>query len=266
MKKLSVGEPIRDGERACPAHGIYPVKLIPLPGGQHIRADLCPTCLREEVEREAAAQRAKEEAERQRKIEKRLAQAGIPERFASRSFDNFVADSPEKQHALAVAKRFAQDFRRHLSSGPTLIFSGNIGTGKSHLAIAIAQAAMLQGCTAMYGNAMDVVRRLREGWRRDSHMSEAEVLDLYGSIDLLVIDEIGVQYDSESVQMHLFDVLNRRYRDNKPTILLSNLDAKGIEAYLGPRTYDRLRENGYFVVFGWESYRATARKTAGGQA
>jgi DNA replication protein DnaC len=53
----------------------------------------------------------------------------------------------------------------------------------------------------------------------------------------------------------MFDVINRRYRDLHPTILLSNLDRDGLRAYLGERSFDRLREGGIVVPFDWESYR-----------
>src|SRR5260364_148967 len=53
----------------------------------------------------------------------------------------------------------------------------------------------------------------------------------------------------------LFDVLNRRYRDMRPTILLTNLGKAGMKAFLGARSFDRLREGGIWVPFDWESYR-----------
>lgn len=246
-------------ELTCETHGPYPVRVVPLFGGNVLRVTRCPKCSQADADRESAAAQAKADATRQERIESRMQQAGIPLRFRDRTLDSYKAETPGQQKALTVARRFAIDFKRHLTTGPTLVFSGSVGTGKTHLAIAIAQAAMAQGCTAMYENAMDIIRRLREGWRRDAAMSEAQALDLYGSLDLLVIDELGVQFGSDAEQLQLFDVLNRRYRDNKPTILLTNLNLDGVKTFLGERTYDRLRETGYFVMFDWNSYRGVAR-------
>jgi len=79
---------------------------------------------------------------------------------------------------------------------------------------------------------------------------------------LLVLDEIGVQYGTDGEQTILFDVLDRRYRDLKPSILLTNQDKAGFKQYIGERVFDRLTETSKWVAFDWQSYRATARREA----
>jgi len=116
----------------------------------------------------------------------------------------------------------------------------------------------------LYATCLDVIRAIRETWRRDSARSESAVLAEYGSIDLLVIDELGVQYGTDGEQTVLFDVLDRRYRDMRPTILLTNQDTAGASEYLGARTWDRLRETSRWVPFAWESYRPEARRERDG--
>jgi DNA replication protein DnaC len=74
--------------------------------------------------------------------------------------------------------------------------------------------------------------------------------------DLLILDEVGVQFGSDTEKLLLFDVLNERYEQRKPTLLLSNLALDGVKAFLGERIYDRLREDGAeAVVFDWDSWR-----------
>jgi DNA replication protein DnaC len=114
---------------------------------------------------------------------------------------------------------------------------------------------MLRG-TAMYLRAGDMIRRVRGTWRKDSDQSEEEVLNLLGAdLDLLIIDEVGVQRGTEDEQMTLFDVLDRRYSELRPTILLTNLGGRAFADFLGPRIMDRLRERAVFVPFRWDSYR-----------
>ena len=94
--------------------------------------------------------------------------------------------------------------------------------------------------------------------------TESQVLSILFSVPLLVIDEIGVQYGTDSEQNILFDVMDRRYRDMMPTILLANLklkrekpeDPAGLREVLGERIYDRLTETGR------ASSRLRARATA----
>jgi DNA replication protein DnaC len=96
---------------------------------------------------------------------------------------------------------------------------------------------------------------VRNTWRKDSEKTETQVLQMLASIDLLVMDEIGVQYGTDAEQVTLFDIIDKRYRDMMPTILLTNLNAKLMREFLGDRSYDRLREGGLWVPFDWESHR-----------
>ena len=126
------------------------------------------------------------------------------------------------------------------------------------LAGAILQAIM-PAHVGMYTTAGNVIRMVRSTWRRDSDRSEGEVLSIYGGVPLLVVDEIGVQYGTDGEQNILFEVLDRRYRDMLPTILLANQSKDGLKQFLGERAYDRLTETGRIVAFEWESYRPHAR-------
>lgn len=238
---------------SCDEHGDYQQKITLLMG-REIKTR-CPECQRIQSEKYAAEKLAAEEIEKQARIERRLNAVGIPHRFRGKVFSNYIADTSSKKKALETANAFADNFQDHFERGTTAIFSGTPGTGKSHLALAIASQIM-DRYTAFYINALDAIRMVRDTWRRDSDQSETEVLKTFGEIDLLIIDEVGNQYGSEGEQVIMFDIINRRYRDMMPTILLSNLGQKGLKEYLGDRSFDRLREDGIWVAFDWESYRA----------
>jgi len=188
-----------------------------------------------------------------------LGEACIPERFKGRNFDNFVASTDEQKNALKICRDYTQSFADHYKRGTGLIMSGLPGTGKSHLAAAILQGIMPERC-GIYVTCMGIIRSVRGTWRKDSEHSEIEVLRTYGTAPLLVIDEIGVQYGTDGEQTILFDVLDRRYRDLMPTILLTNQAKDGFKQFIGDRSFDRLIETSRWVPFAWPSYRATARK------
>ncbi len=242
----------------CETHGEYSEIGRVFFGGKVLWSG-CQICLKEKTEEKERINAEILAQETQKKLEKRLNQAGIPKRFRDRNFLNFFASNPDQENALAVSEAFAKNFDEHIISGSSLIFSGKAGTGKTHLALAVAQSIM-PNHTAMYLNVMDAVRMIRDTWRKGSDKSETDVLDILGGIDLLIIDEVGVQRGTDDEQIILFDIINRRYRDMRPTIFLTNLNVKGFSDYVTERSFDRLKESGSWITFNWESYRGKIRK------
>ena len=137
-----------------------------------------------------------------------------------------------------------------------MLFLGRPGTGKTHLGCAIAQYLIGKGLTAYYSTVQRALRRVKDTWSRDAAESEATAIKAMTSVDLLVLDEIGVQFGSDTEKTLLFDILNERYERRRPTLLLSNLAKEDVAKFLGERVMDRLREDGGRVLtFDWESYR-----------
>ena len=71
-----------------------------------------------------------------------------------------------------------------------------------------------------------------------------------------------MQYGTDGEQTIVFDVLDRRYREVRPTLILTNQDKAGLKAFVGERTFDRLVETCRWVPFDWPSYRPQARREA----
>ena len=241
-------------QASCEKHGVY--ESVNLFRSVWSR---CPVCHEIQTkETKEAEERGRLQFERER-LQQRLGQAAIPRRFIGRRFDSFNASTEAQAKALATCKQFAADFPEKWSTGNGLVLSGKPGTGKSHLAASIMQELLLSH-SVLYVTCMDLIRMIRETWRRDSAESERDVLSNLARIHLLVIDEVGVQYGTESEQTILFDVLDLRYRYQMPSILLTNQDMAGAKHFLGERTWDRMRETSRWVAFDWDSYRPQARK------
>ena len=250
-------EQIGRAQMNCDIHGPF------MATGVRLRArDIwsnCPECAREADEREKARQRERREKAEQDLKNAQMESARIPTRFSGKTLASFKAESVEQQRALSVAQSFVADWSDTSKKGSWLVFSGLPGTGKSHLAIAILQALM-PAHVGRYMTCMELIQSIRSTWRKDSEKSEVEILDELSALPLLVIDEVGVQYGTDSEQNHIFDVLDRRYRDLMPTILLTNQDKEGFRAFVGDRVYDRMTECARWVPFAWPSYRPQVRK------
>jgi DNA replication protein DnaC len=114
---------------------------------------------------------------------------------------------------------------------------------------------MQQQRSPVFVTVQRLIRRVKDSWHTKAE-TESEVVDAFASPDLLILDEVGVQFGSEFERQLLFDVLNERYEKLKPSILLSNIPKEQLADYLGERVTDMLRENGDKMIgFDWESYR-----------
>lgn len=220
----------------------------------------CPMCARAAEERRDALEAKRQKDLADAEWAQRLGRAGIPERFMRCSFDGYVASTPMQVQALEFAKGYARDFERVRASGRGAIFLGNVGTGKTHLAVAIGMHAMRRhGASVLFMSVQRAVRSIKDTWARGSAITETQAVAVLTYPDLLILDEVGVQFGSDYERQVLFDVLNERYERRKPTLFLSNKTQDEVGAALGERVMDRLREDGAAVVpFSWPSHRGRA--------
>lgn len=211
----------------------------------------CPGCITAELE---AAQNKLRAIQTEILTER----ANIPERFADCSFENYQAVNKSAQNNLSILRDYASAWPQILDAGTSLILTGRPGTGKNHLAVALAKNIIEQHqATVQLTSVMRIIRAVRRTWEKSSELSEEEVIARYTGVDLLIIDEVGVQYGSESEMIILFDILNTRYERMLPTVLISNLALPQISQVIGDRLTDRMVEGGgATLVFDWPSYRS----------
>lgn len=234
-------------KRTCSKHGDYEAVQVKVFGSTQWQG--CEKCEREERDTE-------QRIEQDKRFNQRIEFARIPLRFRDKGFTEYRAESAGQQRALLLTSAYAKDFASQLKEGRCLVLVGAAGTGKTHLALAIAKDVIRQGFTARYVTVHEAIEAIRETWRSDSVEPESAVVKRMAGVDLLVLDEVGVQYGKESEHVELFKILNKRYNDVKPTVVLSNVSPDELSRYLGERVYDRLRENGGKVVpFDWQSER-----------
>ncbi|MEW6063577.1 MAG: ATP-binding protein [Nanoarchaeota archaeon] len=230
-------------EELCPKHNI-PLELVDL-GYRKIKK--CIACSKE-IDEEIR-QRELESLEYDKKF--KLQQVNIPLRFKDKTFDNYIIQNDKQKKVVEEVQWFIANYNN--STGIILI--GNTGTGKNHLAI-----AMIKGIIQRYNvfvkltEALKVIRDIKSIWKNNEENEDMKIKE-YSNVGLLVIDEIGVQYGSETERMYLTEIINDRYNWMRPTVLIANLTIKELQEILGERVIDRFREGGKVIVFDWESYR-----------
>jgi DNA replication protein DnaC len=249
---MQVNNPPLERNRNCKTHGEFVAKCFI---GEKWYTN-CPKCEDEAKAEEQKRQADAAKAERDAAWEKRLGAAGIPLRFRDRTIPCFVAETDEQKYALNFAVNYCAEFE-HGHSGRCAVFIGEPGTGKTHLACGIALRAMKNwGASAVFSTVSKIARRVREAKSFNSDETESEAIAVFVYPDLLIVDEVGIQSGTDSEARALFDILNDRYEQRKPTIFLSNMAIPGVVEALGARVFDRMREGGGEVVaFNWGSYR-----------
>mgnify|MGYP000241743718 CR=1 FL=1 len=259
-------EVIRTTEKHCEKHHIDYTETVTVFCGREVPT-LCPTCQEELMEKQRIEEQQRQhqqflENQKQSKINrlKRLTNSSeVPPRYLTRTFDNYKAATDQQVRVLSIMKEYGANFGKYQNTGAGIILAGRPGTGKTHLACALANQLIHEyELLPVFTTASKMIRRIRETYSRESKFTEQQVIDIYASADLLIIDEVGVQRGTESEEHLLFEVINDRNSGFKPTILISNLNAADIKSFIGERTMDRLREGGgKFIAFEWDSYRGS---------
>ncbi|QCI16867.1 DNA replication protein DnaC [Buchnera aphidicola (Aphis helianthi)] len=187
------------------------------------------------------------------KMQRVLGRSGIRELYMNCSFENYKIEHEGQRKVLKAAKRYAEEFNENIAS---FIFSGRPGTGKNHLASAIGNYLILHGKSILIVTVADLMSNMKGTFSGTSNITEENLLHNLSSVDLLMIDEIGMQTESRYEKVIINQIVDRRSSSKRSTGMLSNLDHKGMKSLLGERVIDRMRlGNSLWLTFEWESYR-----------
>lgn len=122
-------------------------------------------------------------------------------------------------------------------NAPSLLLLGATGTGKTHLSLAIAKQVTEQGYNVVYGSIQPLLRKLEsEHFGRAEGDSEAQLIDC----DLLILDDLGMEFDSAFTRACLYNILNARLLEGKPTIISTNLSHSAIKERYGEQIASRI--------------------------
>jgi len=195
---------------------------------------------------------------RQRILERRLKAARFP---VLKTLPQFQWDWPKKINRLQVQNLFRLDF---VAQRANVVFLGNVGVGKTHLAIALGYAACQEGHSVLFADAIGVINELAAGQKRGLLKRQ---LKKYLAPDILLIDELGyLPIDQHGADL-LFQVISQRY-ERGSIVLTTNKPFKqwasifNNDSTLASAVLDRLLHHAENIIIEGPSFRMKDQPTA----
>lgn len=198
---------------------------------------------------------------RERRIERRIREAGMPARKTLSEFEFEFQPKLDRDLVVELATlRFVQD-------GKNLLLAGMSGTGKTHIALALGLLACMANRRVLYTTSAEMLADLNASLA-DNTLADA--LRAYTRPDLLICDEVGLEQVERKVASHsglMQKVLFPRYQARRSTVITSNIpwDAWGdyLDDHLGATAIlDRLIHHSHVIVIDGPSYRERAHRLA----
>ncbi len=150
-----------------------------------------------------------------------------------------VSPRQHMQDIIAYCRDYTACFT---PAADSLLLQGATGIGKTHLCLAIARGVTERGYGVVYGSVQPLIRRLEaEHFGRTQGDSEAQLT----TCDLLVLDDLGMEFDTPFSRACLYNVLNARLLEGRPTVISTNLSFTALQERYGDQIASRI--SGGFV-------------------
>ena len=221
------------------------------PPKHHYVISACKKCLEDEQERLLGLSMEKLRQDEDRKKEGdlllKIESYGVSLRNVKHEINKLTPMNDSQKDAINTCSDIGIAIMNN-NKTTNLILSGSVGTGKTLIAGALVSSLIRNGYYAKIRTISHIIRTFKGSWGKAATYTEQDVIDDMIKLDLLVIDEVGVQFGSDTEKMFIFEIIDGRYNKMKPTILISNLSMPGIKELIGERCIDRLREDGGKVI------------------
>lgn len=154
------------------------------------------------------------------RFKKLLAAARIPPRYAKCSFDTFKSQpGTSLDNAVLFAQSLLNDYPAEVRG---LLFMGSVGVGKTHLAVAIIKGLIEKGFAGLFTEFGSLLKEIQDSYNPISKTSELRLLAPIYQADVLVLDELGATVPTDWVRDTMYQIINKRYNENKLTIFTTN--------------------------------------------
>lgn len=226
-------------------------------------SDVCPICNGTEwilTEKDGITTAVECKCRERAAMSRRLRFADIPEAFRGMDLKTFRTDvyrQPDSKKTVAdacrIIKVYLDDFGSQRDQGMGLfIWSRTKGSGKTRIAAGIANELM-KSYAVKFAVSLTILQEIKNTWRRDAEYSESRLLDALNTVDVLIIDDFGVESPAAWINDKMYQIINERYINKKVTIFTSNESLDNLR--YDDRITNRIKERTYQIAFPEESVR-----------
>ena len=173
--------------------------------------------------------------------------SAIPRKYQGVSLDrppvSDMARHPGRAPVYDVVKEFVEAIDERLEEGAGIWLMGDVGTGKTTLAMLVSKAAVEAERTVAIYSLPRLLARIRRTY--DAEAGEESYLGFFErltSVDLLHIDDLGAEKRSDWVLEQLYAIVDERYATNRSMLVTTNMEVSELEEQIGRRTVSRLAE------------------------
>lgn len=166
----------------------------------------------------------------------------IPAKYRGVSFDRPPVTDMDPT-VVSDVRSYVEQIDANLEAGRGVWFTGDVGTGKTTLAMLVSKAALEHGRSVAIYSLPRLLARIRRTYDADAgEQSYLEFFDRLTAVDLLHIDDFGAEKRTDWVLEQLYALVDERYESNRAMVVTTNLDEPDLRKQIGERTVSRLME------------------------
>lgn len=194
---------------------------------------------------------------KERALANRINESGLPTGLLGNRFEGFnfryyskstidpvkgISHYDSARLTFRAATDFVKSFMQNSRATKGLLFTGGVGSGKTHLACCIANALLDRGWPVLFVVVPDLLDRIKATYDpgRQGGYSEQEVIDAAREVPLLLLDDLGAHNYTDWTRNKLYSIINYRLNYCLPTVITTNISLEDLEEFLGERTTSRI--------------------------
>lgn len=212
-------------------------KEVNIMGINRIVPVLCK-CKKEKLDQQNKEEKAREKQDKLRQL---FTNSLMDKKFSNEIFENWdFSKGDKKMYNLGV--KYCERFQEAKKEGLGFLFYGTPGNGKTFLSNCIANRLLNNMYPVICVSINALLERIRKTYSKWGQEGEDTILNALSIADLLIIDDLGTEQDTEWSRSRIYNIIDNRYRNGLPLIISTNKSLDQLKKMYHERTIDRLLE------------------------